>query len=42
MEEAKVTQQMLPDALKGAFKTSLRTCVKKGTEESWLLLHTHT
>lgn len=42
MEEAKVTQQMLLDALKGAFKTSPRTYAKKGMEESRLVLHTHT
>lgn len=42
MEEAKVTQQMLLDALKSAFKTSPRAYVKKGTEESRLVFHTHT
>lgn len=42
MEEAKVTQQMLLDALKGEFKTSPRTYVERGTEESWLVLDTQT
>lgn len=42
MEEAKVAQQMLPGALKGGFKTSLRTYVKEGMKDSQLVLYTHT
>lgn len=41
-EEAKVTWQMLPDALKATFKISPRTCVKKGREKSRLVLHAQT
>lgn len=40
--EVEVTQQMLPDALKDAFKVSLRRYVRKGMRESRLALHTCT